>query len=227
MVSARTARARLVDGQLVVKMPMHWPAEHQARAIARFVRWAARQVRDLEVLETVPAEPFKRWGEREFSDYVEQVNRVTLCAPLRGVRIGKARHSRLAQANTRTGILTFSRFAIDGMPLSALRYLVIHELAHLYEANHSSRFWALVAAHEPDYKHQRRLAQMHHARAVQRGDGPDPAAPGTTPSLLPVAVAAGEINSSETSTAGLLPQGAPDGHPFGPLFSFVGSRNGR
>ena len=33
-----------------------------------------------------------------------------------------------------------------------LRYLMIHELSHAQHMNHSSRFWRLVARHEPNYR---------------------------------------------------------------------------
>lgn len=46
-------------------------------------------------------------------------------------------------------------------PIEALDYIVIHELAHLKEGNHSSRFWALVATQCPDYKQQRRWLRQH------------------------------------------------------------------
>lgn len=46
-------------------------------------------------------------------------------------------------------------------PREVLDYIVIHELAHLKEANHSPRFWALVATLRPDYKQQRRWLRLH------------------------------------------------------------------
>jgi predicted metal-dependent hydrolase len=35
-------------------------------------------------------------------------------------------------------------------------YVVVHELAHLKEMNHSPRFWALVAGVLPDYREQKK-----------------------------------------------------------------------
>jgi predicted metal-dependent hydrolase len=215
-VGTRTARARFADGVLRVRMPAHWPADHQQSVLARFERWAERQ--GARAAELPPPDHWdgKRWGEAEFGAYVADLNAQTLRAPLVAVRIGRARHTRLAQANTRTGVLTFSRFAIDGMPERALRYLVLHELAHLFVPNHSQRFWALVARHEPDWRNLRRVAQAHHARMVEHdGRSPSPAAdsagkPDVAPSRAPVEPAP--------------PDGGGESHPFGPLFAFVSHR---
>ena len=38
---------------------------------------------------------------------------------------------------------------------ATIDYVVVHELAHLQELNHSGRFWAIVAAVLPDYKRRR------------------------------------------------------------------------
>ena len=41
------------------------------------------------------------------------------------------------------------------MPPEILDYVVVHELAHRKEMNHSARFWAIVESVLPDYKERR------------------------------------------------------------------------
>jgi predicted metal-dependent hydrolase len=41
-----------------------------------------------------------------------------------------------------------------------VRYLLVHELCHLFALNHSRRFWSAVARYEPDYRElDRRLGE--------------------------------------------------------------------
>ena len=46
-------------------------------------------------------------------------------------------------------------------PDRAIDYVVVHELAHILEMNHSDRFWKIVAAVFPDYKERRRLLKKY------------------------------------------------------------------
>lgn len=42
-------------------------------------------------------------------------------------------------------------------PPEAIEYVIVHELAHITEHNHSARFWNIVARYMPDYKKRRML----------------------------------------------------------------------
>lgn len=52
---------------------------------------------------------------------------------------------------SRRDTLNFSWFCIMAKP-EAVDYIIIHELCHMYEFNHSDRFWSLVGRYCPDYK---------------------------------------------------------------------------
>ena len=58
-----------------------------------------------------------------------------------------------------TGSLNFS-FRLCLYPKEAIDYVVVHELAHMKEMNHSKRFWALVEKYMPDYKERRKLLAL-------------------------------------------------------------------
>ncbi len=46
-------------------------------------------------------------------------------------------------------------------PIDVLEYVVVHELCHIREKNHSRQFWALVAAHLPNYQTPQRWLKQH------------------------------------------------------------------
>lgn len=46
-------------------------------------------------------------------------------------------------------------------PTQMIDYVIIHELAHRREMNHSHRFWAIVAKYDPEYQAHRRWLQKY------------------------------------------------------------------
>ncbi|MDO8529250.1 MAG: M48 family metallopeptidase [bacterium] len=56
---------------------------------------------------------------------------------------------------SREGTLNFN-YKIIRLPEKFADYIIVHELCHLKELNHSSRFWDLVARAVPDYREVKR-----------------------------------------------------------------------
>jgi len=52
---------------------------------------------------------------------------------------------------SKDGNLNFN-YKIIFLPQRVADYIIVHELCHLKEMNHSKRFWGLVAESFPDYK---------------------------------------------------------------------------
>ncbi len=46
-------------------------------------------------------------------------------------------------------------------PEAAIDYVIIHELCHLRELNHSAAFWALVESYCPEFRHWRAWFRQH------------------------------------------------------------------
>lgn len=68
------------------------------------------------------------------------------------VKIGEARTS--WGRCTSEGEITFS-WRLMAAPLPCVDYVVVHELCHLTEFNHSPAFWALVERQIPDWRERR------------------------------------------------------------------------
>jgi predicted metal-dependent hydrolase len=78
----------------------------------------------------------------------------------------------LSSARTRWGSCSLKsgirlNWRLIHFPLAVLDYVVIHELAHLRQMNHSPRFWAVVAAACPSYRTQREQLKALAAQCPQ------------------------------------------------------------
>lgn len=102
-----------------------------------------------------------RFMKRRAAEYLPQ--RVTLWSERMGLLPSKVG---LSSARRRWGSCT----ALGGIrlnwrlmqaPPDVIDYVVIHELAHLAELNHSPRFWSLVEAYCPNWKQMRGWLKQH------------------------------------------------------------------
>lgn len=217
----KSASARIREGVLVIRLPKRWPKATKLSAIASLrQKIATAQAKQQRLLEKTTKLTEKTSATlqiktlAELKAYIESLNAQTFKAPLKGVRLGRSKYSQLAQVNLKTGVMSVSCYCLgtnakQGVPEEAFRYLILHELAHFLEANHSPRFWAHVARFCPDYKHQRQVMRAFHQAAVQADvkatgplAGPLPVAPVAKP---PTTKAQGNPQPN-TKPAGLFKQ---------------------
>jgi hypothetical protein len=90
------------------------------------------------------------------ADYLPDITRRVLALneqhfrrPIKGVKL-KYNHSNWGSCSNSGNINLSTRLLFA--PQEVVDYVIIHELAHLIELNHSHRFWAEVARAMPDYE---------------------------------------------------------------------------
>lgn len=99
------------------------------------------------IIEKAVTRWYRREAENVFRECVEHF------APLMNVA---PREIKLSSARTQWGSCTSRgvvrlNWRLVTMPLHLIDYVVVHELAHLVEMNHSAAFWWVVEAACPDY----------------------------------------------------------------------------
>ena len=98
---------------------------------------------------------FETWYKTEARALFNQ--RIAYYAELHGFDVKKVK---LSSAQTRWGSCSSKGYInltwrLVMAPLDTIDYVVVHELCHLREANHSSAFWGEVAKIMPDYQARR------------------------------------------------------------------------
>ncbi len=89
----------------------------------------------------------------------ELAEKMNLC--YQQIKVTSAK-KRLGSCNTRQNLCFSYRCAV--MPTWVIDYIIVHELAHLRQMNHSTRFWKIVENHFPEYKQAKKWIKENQAR---------------------------------------------------------------
>ncbi len=92
------------------------------------------------------------YGQRKFFRSVRHILRSVWELRITALRSGSRRPG--GEACSSAGNLNFN-WKLVLIPPELLDYVVVHELAHRKEMNHSPRFWAVVEKELPDYRDRR------------------------------------------------------------------------
>jgi hypothetical protein len=131
----KTASARLVDGKMVVRVPADISLEEENELIQKLVPKVLKAQRKT-----------KREHLPDLKKRAAELNKVHFGGKLRvnEIKWVTNQEKRYGSCTPSTGTVRISD-RIGRMPLWVLDYVIMHELAHLVEANHSPRFWQLVS----------------------------------------------------------------------------------
>lgn len=116
----------------------------------------------LEVYHKVPEKPeelravLREWYVAQFAKKLE--GRLPAYSQQIGVSPGRVT---IREQKTRWGSCSSSgnlnfNWKLVMAPVEVMDYVIVHELCHMKELNHSSNFWALVGKVCPDYKNHRK-----------------------------------------------------------------------
>lgn len=156
----RTVSLSVKDEQLIVRAP-YGASKVQIESIIRsHLKWIEKHIKDQR-------ERKEKYGEltEEKIKHLRKAAKKILPAKasyysqIMGLKYGRIT---ITGAKTRFGScsakgnISFS-YLLMQYPDEAIDYVVVHELAHLVEMNHSTRFYKIIESVLPDYKERKKL----------------------------------------------------------------------
>lgn len=161
-------------GEVLVRAPNRLPEREIQRFVTEKADWISKHLENVRKnLVKAEPQPLLTMEEvRKLADEALEVipQRVAYFAPMVGVTVG-----RITIRNQKTkwgscsskGNLNFNCLLMLA-PREVLDYVVVHELCHRLEMNHSPRFWAEVERVLPDYRASKQWLKEHGGSLMAR-----------------------------------------------------------
>lgn len=175
MQQVKVFERRYVTGETLPYLGREWPLEVIEKRAGKLVTVTHN---DLLIRVSVPSDipakdrrdairnALEGWYRRQAKEYLGP--RVSHLARQHGFEYERIS---IKGQSTRWGSCSSNRnlnfnYRLMMTPPAVIDYVIIHELCHLREMNHSSRFWSLVAQYCPDYKQWVKYLKTNSARLV-------------------------------------------------------------
>ena len=146
------------DGSVLVRAPRNCPQSRIDTFLKEKQAWVLAKVEEQKEKEadSMKIQPLSEAEQRLYRDKAREIfeQKVSYYAQMMGVSYGRiAIRDQKTRWGSRSGEgnLNFN-WRLIFAPAGVLDYVVVHELAHRKEMNHSPRFWRVVEDTMPEYR---------------------------------------------------------------------------
>lgn len=156
----RSVAISIKDGRVILRAPFLFTDKDGEKVIKDNEKWILSKLEEYKIrkereksLSEEKIKELRKSAKIYFKDKTEVFSRIM------NLKYGRIT---ITGAKTRFGScsskgnISFS-YRLMLYPEAAREYVVVHELAHLLEMNHSKRFYSVVERYLPDYKERRKL----------------------------------------------------------------------
>lgn len=144
----------------IVKAPIGTDLKRIHEIVEKHSSWIEKHIlmqkKKSAMLEDLTDEDIKRIKKEAKKYFIEKTE---YFAKIMGIDYGRititSAMKRFGSCSS-SGNISYS-YRLMLYPEAAREYVIVHELAHRKEMNHSKRFYAIIASVMPDYKYRKRL----------------------------------------------------------------------
>lgn len=153
------------DGAVVVTKSKYIREIEVEKLVERKTDWIIEKI---ELMKSKPKKMLAHYSAKDFKENKEKalrfvVERITHLNKFYNFKINNIRiknqKTRWGSCSSK-GNLSFN-YKIIFLPKYLADYIIVHELCHFKEMNHSQRFWSLVAEQIPDHKIRRKEVHLY------------------------------------------------------------------
>lgn len=160
------------DLRIVVRVPLEMKDNDIQRFVMEKQRWIEKHLQIVKKRNEEKETPFTVEEIHALADAAlkDLLQRVAKYAPIVGVTVGRSpsgnQRSRWGSCSAK-GNLNFNCLLML-CPEEVRDYVVVHELCHRKELNHSPAFWSLVECVLPGYKEQYHWLKENGSKIIRR-----------------------------------------------------------
>ena len=147
------------DGSVVVSAPKFFPIEEVQKFVVTRRGWIDEQIQKFAAMPKVEGagtrEHFKEHKQKSLAFLNDKVKNFAAMYGVQpsAVAVG-VKKTQWGSCN-REGRMRFN-YMLYFLPEHLAEYIVVHEICHMVEFNHSPKFWEAVGKSVPDYKNRKR-----------------------------------------------------------------------